>query len=316
MLTKIKKRFLNAIKGPVFPVPIPFNEDGSLDYPGLERYVAFLIDQGASTIVVTVGTSRFDVLTIDEMKVINQTVAATASGKATIIVTTPTKGPTSQAIDFAQHAERVGADAILAVYPDRFYGDSTIIQFYEDVAKSCTIGVLIHLKAIPAGKAGLGPQVQLSPKLLGQLAAIDNLVGIKEESLDQGLSYKYNRQLSEKIVIIGGAGGMRDYLTKHNWGQQAYLVGIGNFVPTAEARFYKNLIEGDLSAARKIIFELEEPFFNVAVAPGWHLALKEALAFFDLMQPWERPPLARIAEDERNKVVQVLTTKNWKSIKI
>ena len=310
MLTEIKRKFLEQIKGPVFPIPIPFSESGAVDYDGLRRYVDFLLAQGAATVMVTVGTSRFDLLTIEEMKKVNEVVAQTANGKAIVIVTTPTKGPTSQAIDFAKHAETVGADAILAVFPDRYYSDNNVAQFFKDIAASCSIGVLIHLMAIPAGKSGLGPQVQYSPKLVERIAALENLVGIKEESHDQALSYKYSRSLADKIVIIGGAGGMRDYLTKHNWGQQAYLVGLGNFVPELENKFYKALIYGDYDAARKIIFEYEEPFFEVAVKAGWHLALKEALAFFDLMKPWERPPIFRITSDDRNKIINNLKSKN------
>ncbi|MCB2141097.1 dihydrodipicolinate synthase family protein [bacterium] len=311
MLPEIKRRFLDKIKGPVFPVPIPFNENGSVDLEGLKRYVLFLIDHGASTIMVTAGTSRFDVLTIEEMKTVNQVAAETAEGKAIVIVTTPTNGPTSQAVDFAMHAESVGADAILVIFPDRYYTDASVVKFFKDVAGSCSIGIMIHLKAIPAGKAGVGPHVQYSLQLVDQITEIENLVGMKEESLDQALSYKYSRNLSDKMVIIGGAGGMRDYLTKFNWGQQAYLVGIGNFVPHLEERFYKSLVQGDLDIARKIIFKYEAPFFDVAVGAGWHLALKEAMAFFNLMKPWERPPLSRISQEEQNKIINLLRSIQW-----
>lgn len=311
MLPAIKRRFLGKIKGPIYPVPIPFTEIGSVDFEGLKRYVLFLIDKGASTIMVTAGTSRFDVLTIEEMKSVNQIVAETAKNRAMVILTTPTNGPTSQAIDFARHAEAVGADAILAIFPDRYYTDDSVLRFFKDVAASCSIGILIHLKAITAGKAGVGPKVQYSLQLVDQIGEIENLVGMKEESLDPALSYKYSRNLSDKMVIIGGAGGMRDYLTKYNWGQQAYLVGIGNFVPQIEERYYQALVQGDLDAARKIIFEYETPFFDVAVGPGWHLALKEAMAFFDLMKPWERPPIPRISQEEQNKIINLLSSISW-----
>jgi dihydrodipicolinate synthase/N-acetylneuraminate lyase len=311
MLQEIKRKFFEQVRGPVFPIPIPFRESGDVDYDGLRRYVEFLLGHGAVTLMVTVGTSRFDVLTIEEMKKVNEVVAETANGKAIVIVTTPTKGPTSQAIDFAKHAEAIGADGILAVYPDRYYSDNDVAQFFEDIAASCSIGVLIHLMAIPAGKSGLGPQVQYSPELVERIAALGNFVGIKEESHDQALSYKYSRSLAGKIVIIGGAGGMRDYLTKYNWGQQAYLVGLGNFVPELEVKFYNAVIQGDLDTARKIIFEYEEPFFTVAVEAGWHLALKEALAFFDLMKPWEREPISRITSHDRDKIIDNLKSKKW-----
>lgn len=311
MSSEIKQKFLEQVKGPVFPIPTPFTENGDVDYEGLRRYVEFLLSQGTRTVMVTVGTSRFDVLTFEEMKKINETVAQTAKGKAIVIVTTPTKGPTLQAIDFTNHAESIGADGILAVFPDRFYYENDVYRYFVDIAKSCSVGVLIHLMSIPAGRAGLGPQMHYSPELVERIVAIDNVVGLKEESHDQGLSYRYCRGLADKTVLIGGAGGMRDYLTKHHWGQQAYLVGIGNFVPKLEIDFYKALIQGDYDTARKIIFEYEEPFFAAAVRVGWHLALKEALAYADLMEPWERLPVSRLKDDDRNEIINVLKSKNY-----
>jgi dihydrodipicolinate synthase/N-acetylneuraminate lyase len=309
MSSEIKQKFLEHVKGPVFPIPTPFTKKGDVDYEGLRQYVEFLLSQGARTVMVTVGTSRFDVLTIEEMKKVNETVAQTAKGKAIVIVTTPTKGPTSQAIDFANHAESVGADGILAVFPDRYYSDNDVAQFFEDIASSCSIGVLIHLMSIPAGRAGLGPQVHYSPKLVERIIDIENVVGLKEESHDQGLAYQYCRSLIDKTVIIGGAGGMRDYLTKHHWGQQAYLVGVGNFMPKLEINFYKKLTQGDYDTAKKIIFEYEEPFFAAAVKAGWHIALKEALLYFGLMDAWERKPMQSLQERGQTAIKNVLLSR-------
>lgn len=311
MITEIKQRFLKKVKGPVFPVPIPFSESGEIDYDGLRRYIEFLLAQGAQTVMVTVGTSRFDLLTIQEMKKVNKIVAEAASGKAITIVTTPTKGPTSQAIDFVKHAATVGADGILAVYPDRYYSDDDIYRFFKDIAESCSIGILIHLMEIPAGRTGLGPKVHYSPNLANRIVAIDNVVGIKEESHNQELSRQYCNELSDRAVVIGGAGGMKDYMTKHHWGQQAYLVGIGNFAPKIEIDFYEALNRKDNNKAEKIIFKYEKPFFEVAVKAGWHLALKEALAFFNLMEPWERLPLSRISTQAKNRITDNLRSKKW-----
>ena len=311
MSFEIKQKFLEHVKGPVFPIPTPFTENGDVDYEGLRRYVEFLLSQDARTVMVTVGTSRFDVLTVEEMKKVNETVAKIAKGRAIVIVTTPTKGPTSQAIDFANHAEAIGADGILAVYPDRFYYENDVYRYFVDIAKSCSVGVLIHLMSIPTGRAGLGPQVHYSPELIERIVAIDNVAGLKEESHDQGLSYRYCRSLVDKIVIIGGAGGMRDYLTKHHWEQQAYLVGIGNFIPKLEIDFYKALTQSDYDTARKIIFEYEEPFFSAAIKAGWHLSLKEALACADLMEPWERLPVSRLKDDDRAEIISVLKSESY-----
>jgi 4-hydroxy-tetrahydrodipicolinate synthase len=230
------------------------------------------------------------------MKKVNERVVQAVQGKAVTIVTTPTKGPTLQAIDFAKHAQDTGADAILAVYPDRYYSDDDVFHFFEDIAGACSIGVLIHLMPIRAGHSKVGAQVHYSPDLVERIAAIGNVVGIKEES------HKYSRLFGDQIAVIGGAGGMRAYLTAYQWGQPAYLVGIGSFVPEIELAFYAALEKGDYQAARRIVFEKEEPFFEAAVKVGWHPALKEGLEAKGLMKAWERKPMNRLNQEDRKFV--------------
>lgn len=311
MLSDQKQRFIKNVKGPVFPVPTPFKENGEVDYPGLSRYVAFLLEQGAETIMVTVGTSRFDLLTVDEMLEVNRIVAQTVGGKGSVIVTTSTNGPTAQAQKFVQRAEKDGADGILLVFPDRYYSDDQILQYYKDVASVCSLGILVHLAAIRAGCGGIGPMVQYSPALLQRIMDIENVVGVKEESHDAGLSYQYNRTLTDRCVVIGGAGGMRDFMTKHQWGQQAYLVSVGNFIPQLEIAFYQSIISGDYQSAKEIIFRYEEPFFRIAVKSGWHIALKEAMALQGLMSRWERSPMSQLAEQDQDDIIKLLKDQVW-----
>lgn len=305
-MSKSKQHFINAVRGPVYPIPTPFTESGEVDYPGLESYVAFLLENSASTIMVTVGTSRFDLLTTNEQKRVNETVVKAVGGKATTIVTTPTIGPTTQAADFARHAAGCGADAILLVYPERYYGDDAVVRFFEEVSGAADIATMIHLSPIPAGKAGFGPSVQYSPALLERLAAIPNLVGMKEESRDPGLIYAYHKQFADKLCIIGGAGAMRGHIGAHALGQRAYLVGTGNFEPRLEEEFFKLLEAGKNDEARQWMFDKETEFFNTGVAIGWHVALKEAMAQKGLVGPWERAPLERVSSADRERIAEVL----------
>jgi 4-hydroxy-tetrahydrodipicolinate synthase len=307
MISTIKKQFLKNVKGPVFPIPTPFTYEGDVDYDSLEKYVDFLVRSDAQIIMVTVGTSRFDILTVNEMMEVNEHVVKTVAGRAVTIVTTPTNGPTSQAEEFVQHAQSIKADGILAVYPDRYYSDDSVYQFFESISKSDSIGVLIHEKPIRSGRAGIGPYVHYSPGLVEEIATIENVVGMKEECCQPELAYKFNTLLRDKFLIIGGGGGMREYLTAHQWGQPAYLVSIGNFAPKIELDFFEALTNTDYDKAELMVLEKEVPFFETAVKVGWHLALKEALEFIGLMKAWERSPLVRLSEDERNSIRKVMS---------
>ncbi|MDY6974326.1 MAG: dihydrodipicolinate synthase family protein [Thermodesulfobacteriota bacterium] len=312
MSSEIKQMFLERVKGPVFPIPTPFNREGQVNFRKIREYVDFLLQEGARTLMVTVGAARFAVLTIEEMKKVNETVVDSASGKAFTIVTTPDSGSTQQAIEFARHAEEIGADGILAVFPDRYYTEDGVYRFFEDISRSCSIGVLVHAMPIRAGRETLGPKINYSPELIERLAGIDNMVGTKEESGDKALEYKYNRLFQGRFLIIGSAG-MRAFLSDYQWGQQAYIVSIGNVAPEIELGFYSALANGDYEKARQIVFEKEERFLDGGIDVGWHLGLKEALECAGLMEAWERKPIERLDAEGKKKIESIITELNLKN---
>ncbi|WP_321405119.1 dihydrodipicolinate synthase family protein [Maridesulfovibrio sp.] len=305
--------FINSVEGPVFPILTPFTASGDIDFNAVENYVDFLIRSGAQTLMVTIGTSRFNLLSEQEMLDMNACVVNAAEGKATTIVTTPPLGSLRTSISFAQHAERIGADAILGVYPERYYGDDSVTEFFSEMCKSTSTGVMIHLKKMDRGAGRFPEVIPYSMDILENLYSYDNFVGMKEECNLPDMTQKYNDKFKDKILIIGGAGGMNSYLKAFNWGQPAYLVGIGSFLPKIEIEFFNHLKEGATDKAQDIVLNYEKPFFTEAVKLGWHLALKEALCQHGLMHSYERAPLNQLDSDSKNIIKRILAENNYVS---
>lgn len=291
-------RFSRRVVGTVVPVLAMFRQDGAIDEQAIADYVEFLIGSGVGTLMCTVGSSRYDVLTVPEMLRVNRVVSQTSAGRAVVIVTTPSIGPTRQAIEFAEAASNDGADAILAIYPDRFYGEESIAGFFEDICAATDIGVMIHEMPIRAGRAHEAPSVQYSPRLVERILACANAVGLKEESGDPELIGQLNRMFAVGSAVVGGRGGMAAHLAAREHGQVAYLASVGNFAPAVELEFSRLIAAGRHDEARAIVDEYEKPFFDVAVNLGWHLALREAIAMAGHCPPFERQPMMRIAPDD------------------
>ena len=305
-MTSSAFQFSQRVQGPVFPILTLFNNDGALDEVGMADYVEFLISQGVKNVMCTVGTSRFDVLTTDEMMRVNQIVVEAAAKRVVTIVTTPSYGPTSSAIQFAQHAAKIGADAIIGVYPDRYYGDDSIVDFFKAITASSDIGVMIHEMPIRAGRSTEAPSAHYSSALLEKILSIDNMVGLKEESGDIKLIEHINLTYSEKVAVIGGRGGMNAYKSATQFGQKSYLVGIGNFLPKLEIDFANHIKNGELDAADNIINNIEKPFFDVTVKLGWHIALKAAMSIKGLCQPYERSPIRGLTSIEHAELLLLM----------
>ncbi len=299
--------FSRRVQGPVFPILTLFNVDGSIDETGIAAYVEFLIAQGAKNLMCTVGTSRYDVMTPDEMLRVNELVVKAAAGRAIVMVTTPSYGPTSQAIQFARHAEKIGADAIIAVYPDRYYGDDHVFDFFKEVADSVNIGVMIHEMPIRAGRSTEAPAAQYTQSLLARILSIGNVVGLKEESGSNELIEHINSTYSTHTAVIGGRGGMTGHFQARAHGQRAYLVGIGNFDPRLELDFYQALEDGKTAQAESVINNIEKPFFALTVKLGWHISLRAGMYLKGLCQPYERKPMRGLDDKELASLRTLMT---------
>ncbi len=303
-----KDALRTSLEGPVFPILTPFTEDGSaVDHAALERYVGFLVETGAPAIMTTVGTSRFNLLSEEEIRAVNVTVAA-SSGPGTItIVAGSMIGDLRSNIDAAKHAESAGADAYIAFFPERHYGDAAIFDFYREISESCGIGVMIHEMPM---RSGYGGTAQYSIDLLDRLVDLPGIVGMKEECMDGGYAYNIHRKIGDKCAIIG-AGSMRNFMRDFHAGARAYLVGIGSFFPRVAMAFHTALVAGDTDRAHAIARAYEDPYFDVAVELGWHVQLKEVLSMFDLMPPYERAPLPRLTEQQRGRLDGLLQDLGW-----
>ena len=221
-----------AIRGPVAPILTPFKrDDHSVDHEALARYVDFLVVEGIPVLLTTVGTSRFNLLTTEEMLAVNETVVRTVNGRAMTIVAGPPDGDTRENVRFAQHAAKIGAGAFIAMFPERWYGEEPLVQFFKTVSEESGIGVMIHEMAMRNGLAG-GP-VQYSLPLLDRLTDLPGIIGMKEECCDAEYSYRIIRKVSHKCALIGW-GSMKRFLRDHHAGARSYLMGVGSFVPHIE----------------------------------------------------------------------------------
>ncbi|HVT30297.1 MAG TPA: dihydrodipicolinate synthase family protein, partial [Lacipirellulaceae bacterium] len=108
---------LRRIEGPIYPILSAFKEDGALDCDAVAKYVDMLASVGVPAVMTTVGTSRFNLLTDDEIRKMNETVARAAKGRCFVILAGPQQGSTKLNAAFARHAEDVGADAFIGFYP-------------------------------------------------------------------------------------------------------------------------------------------------------------------------------------------------------
>jgi len=175
----------------------PMHADGSLDDDALARLVEFHIENGTDAIISVGTTGESPTLSPDEhIRVIRRTVElvdhripvlAGAGGNAT-----------SEAIELARAAHEAGADATLQVTP--YYNkpmQEGLYRHFRAVAEAVPCPHILY--NVPGRTA-----VDLKPETVERLAAVDNIVGIKEATGDPERGREIIERCGDRMTVYSG----------------------------------------------------------------------------------------------------------------
>jgi len=304
------KKLQNRIKGPVFSIMTPFLEDESIDFDSLENYLQTIHDAGGYIFYVMGYNSRYSQLSWDEIKIINEFVTKKTKEldpNHIVIVADPLHCSTKVSIEFAHHAEKIGADLISLIVRERFYSEEQIFKHYNMIATNSSIPLLVH--EMPFLNGFGGPLINWPISLLDKVADIEHIVSIKEDAKNDEYSTKVINTIKDRVSIIISGGGKGQWLRFADIGCQAWLNGIGVFNPRLSTLFWKYYKEGNKDGYMRIVNEIETPYFEGGLKKHtWHLSIKAALEHQGLMSRKDRMPLLELSQDKADEIYKLIET--------
>ncbi len=234
-----------ALKGILAAVTTPFTADGSaVDEDALRAQVERLVGAGIHGLVPCGTTGEFTTLSPEEYRRVIEVYVDAAAGRVPVVAgigSLTTRG----AIELAQHAERVGADAVMVVPP--FYDPlsfEALMAFLADVAGA--IGLSVMYYNVP-GATGL----RLDADQIARLGSIDGVDYLKDTSGDAVTLADLLVNRTEDIKAFNGW----DTLTFFGLasGAEASVWGVAGVVPELAVRLWDTVVErGDLAAGREL----------------------------------------------------------------
>ena len=218
-----------------------FDENEDVDIRRAELLTDFLINQGVHGLYITGSTGEGFLMTGEERKVFAEAVVKTAAGRVPVIVHVGDIG-TRKSIDLAEHAERIGADAISSVPPFYYkFSPDDIYSYYNDISSSVGIPMIVYNIAL----AGL-----MDNKLVRRLTSIPGVKGLKFTSREHDDMCALKMELGKDFRIFSGCDEMAT---------QGLLAGadgiIGSFynmMPDTFIRIYELASAGDFKAAFEV----------------------------------------------------------------
>lgn len=237
----------------------PFTDRGDIDWTSLARQIDYCIVSGAHGLVTPALASEFFTLSDSERKQVVEFAGAQIAGRAPFVVSV--QGLNLQlALDFAEHACRQEATALMAMPPYLRKAPKPAVRDYYRQLADFDRPLIIQNAPAPIG-------TPLSPReLVELLAAESNIQYIKEETVPilQHINQILELDDGNCLGVFGGANGI--YLIDELRRGACGNMPAGGMVD-AQVKIYNLYIEGNVEAAERIHFRLL-PLLNYAMVYG------------------------------------------------
>lgn len=284
--------------GSMVALVTPMRADGGVDEEALAGLVDFHVAEGTAAIVSVGTTGESATLDMEEhIHVIRRTVEF-AANRIPVIAGTGANS-TTEAIELTRGAMVVGADACLLVTP--YYNKPTqegLYLHHKAVAEAVPIPQILY--NVPGRTA-----VDMKPETVERLAAIPNIVGLKEATGDLDRARDLIARCGDRIDLFSGddATAMEFMLL----GGRGVISVTANVVPRAMHDLCAAALAGDRAAAEAANRPLE-PLHRALFLEANPIPVKWALYEMGRIPPGIRLPLTPLSEGCREPLRAALRT--------
>jgi 4-hydroxy-tetrahydrodipicolinate synthase len=243
------------LDGVIVATALPYAEDPSAPAglrPDLDRYAEhcrWVVDNGCRGVGPNGSLGEYSSLTDAERREVVKTAVAAVGQDAVVVV--GVHGPGShQARRWAELAAEDGADGVLCLPPTMYRANpSEVVAHFTEVA---AVGLPVMVYNNP-----FDTKVDLTPDLLAEIAAIDNVVAVKEFSGDVRRVLEI-RERAPGLTVVAGADDV--VLESLLMGATGWFAGFPNVFPAESARLFELATAGKVEEARALYEPLVAAF--------------------------------------------------------
>ncbi|MBE7447643.1 MAG: 4-hydroxy-tetrahydrodipicolinate synthase [Kofleriaceae bacterium] len=222
-------------------------KDGKVDFDALGRLVDWQITSGIDALVAVGTTGESATLDFDEhIAVIAHTVKV-AAGRVPVIAGAGGNA-TAEALELTRRSADAGAAALLHVTP--YYNRPSqdgLFRHFEAIARATTLPIILYNVPTRTG-------CDLLPDTVARLAAIDNIVAIKEATGNLVRASELIARTGNQLAVISGDDATTFPL--YALGGKGVISVVSNVAPARMAEMWDAAVAGNWSRAREIHYSL------------------------------------------------------------
>jgi len=271
----------------------PFRRDGSVDEPALQALVNWQIESGIHFLVPCGTTGEASTLSETEWLRTVEVVVGTAAGRVPVFAGC-THNATLEAVARVKKLSHVhGLTGILTANP--YYnrpGQEGQYQHFRAMAEATELPMLLYNIPTRTG-------ANLEPLTVLRLAAIENVIGVKESSGNIAQITELLTTTPRSFRVFAGDDGLA--LPVLALGGAGLISVASNVIPGQMARMVGAALENDWVGARRI----NRQFFKLMQAHFWEASpapVKAVLAMMGRGEDVLRLPMVPVSDATRKRL--------------
>ena len=288
---------MRPIIGSTVALVTPMLEDGSVDYPALRKLIDWHIAEGTDCIGVVGTTGESPTVDVEEHQEIIRVSVEQAAGRVPIMAGCGANS-TTEAIELARYAKKVGADCQLQVVP--YYNKPTQegqYQHFKAIAEA--VGDLpMVLYNVPGRTVG-----DMLHDTVLRLAQVPGIVGIKEATGNIERAQWLIRDVPKGFAVYSGDDPTAVALML--CGGQGNISVTANVAPRLMHELCMAAVAGDRARAMEIQFKLM-PLHKHLFVEANPIPVKWAMTRLGLCGPTLRLPMTEMGKGNEPIVEQAL----------
>lgn len=285
-------------KGIIPAMVTPLDDQGHINEGALRKLTNHLIDGGVHGLFPVGSQGEFFSLTFEQKKEAIRIVVDETRDQVPVYAGTGAV-TTREAIETTKMAQDLGVSAVSAITPYFLVpSQRELITHYTAIAKACpNLPILLYSNPDRT-------QVPFPTSTVLELAAVENIVGIKDSSGDMSLTAEYIRLTRgmDFHVLMG-----RDTLIYAAlcYGAKGSICATGNVDPRVPVEIYEAFLAGDHRRALEAQYRLAP--LRIAFGLGtFPVVIKEALNMIGIEAGPAVPPVGPMTRENREKLRKIL----------
>ncbi|HEX8745788.1 MAG TPA: dihydrodipicolinate synthase family protein [Pyrinomonadaceae bacterium] len=296
--TAPSRALAEGLRGILIPFTTPFDEGSEVDLRGLGSNLEKWNSAGASGFVALGSTGERVHLTERECLRVIETARSSIPAPLPLIVGAGQQS-TRLTIEEVKRWASAGAGAVLLITPSYYRAEMTqaaLGRFYREVADASSVPVMLYNIPQLTG-------VTIAPETVAELAAHENITGIKDSSGDIVALGETLRLVPEGFSVLTGHGSA--LLAALGMGATGAILAVGCFAPRACVELYRAFQGGEYERARSLQRKLALLVRGVMGRYGIG-GIKAAMSEVGFEGGRVRPPLSMPADSARAEIAGLL----------